>query len=102
MLLEYAASKVSIAPIVIIVIGLYHRDTLSSERSQCYSEGDLSIVNITYDNYLALLVGGVFSITGRVGVCLDGVYGSVCDANWDREDATAICNSLIFGIDFGE
>ena len=75
---------------------------MSSERSQCYGEGDFSIVNITYDNYLALLVGGDYSISARVGVCQDGVYGSVCDANWDLKDANATCNSLRLGSDFGE
>ena len=100
-LLEYTASKVTISPIIAIII-LYHRDTLSSERSQCFGEGDISIVNITYDNYLSLLISELYSVSGRVGVCQGGAYGSVCDANWGIEEANAICNSLNHGLDFGE
>ena len=51
-------------------------------------------MNFSYENYLGLLVGhGVFSVTGRVGVCQDGVYGSICDVNWDQEDGDVICNN---------
>ena len=49
-------------------------------------------MNFSYENYLGLLVGhGVFSVTGQVGVCQDGIYSSVCDVNWDQEDADVIC-----------
>ena len=77
-------------------------DSLSSERSQCYRDGEFSVVSVTYDNYLAALVGGELSVAGRVGVCQDGVYSSVCDANWDHKDANVICNSFGFGLNFGE
>lgn len=51
-------------------------------------------MNPTYENYLGVFAGlGVLSITGRVGLCQDGVYGSVCDADWDQEDANVICKS---------
>ena len=100
-LLEYTVSKVTISPIIAIII-LYHRDTLSSERSQCYGEGDFSIVNITYNNYLALAIGGDYSVSGRVGVCQGGAYSSVCDTNWGPEEANATCNSFGLGFDFGE
>ena len=76
---------------------------MSSERIQCYTEGEISLVNVTYENYLGLLVGGDLSVMGRVGVCQDGVYayGSVCDANWDQEDANVICN-ITFASGFGK
>ena len=67
---------------------------LSSECSQCYDEGDFPVVNITYDNYLALLIGGDYSISALVGVCQGGVHCSICDANWDLEDANATRNAL--------
>ena len=64
------------------------------ERSQCYRGGEISLVNFSYENYLGLLIGhGVFSVSGRVGVCQGGVYGSVCDVNWDQEDGDVICNN---------
>ena len=59
-------------------------------------------MNITYDNYLAVLIGGGYSVSGRVGVCQGGAYGSVCDANWGLKEANAACINLNFGPDFGE
>ena len=74
----------------------------SSERVPCRL-GEYSYVNVTYDNYVALLVGTEdFSLMGRVGVCQDGFYGSICDVNWDQEDANVICNGTDLGFVFGE
>ena len=84
------------------VITSVSNDNLSSERTQCYNEGEISLVNVTYENLLGLFVGGDTSVMiGRVGVCQDGVYayGSVCDVNWDQKDANVICNSSSFSLD---
>lgn len=34
------------------------------------------------------------SIWGRVEVCMDGRYGTICDDSWDSEDSSVVCNQI--------
>lgn len=42
------------------------------------------------------LTGGFSSLDGRVEICYNGVYGTVCDDAWGFAEATVVCRQLGF------
>lgn len=44
------------------------------------------------------LVGGASELEGRVELCLDGMWGTICDTFWSNLDATVVCKQLSMGL----
>lgn len=44
------------------------------------------------------LLEGQSMYEGRVEVCFNNKFSTVCDRNWDINDATVVCNQLNFTV----
>ena len=39
-------------------------------------------------------MGGQTLTEGRVEICMDHVWGSICDDGWDTYDANVVCSQM--------
>ena len=55
------------------------------------------VPNVGFDNCTndtMRLTGGSTNSEGRVEICYNGVWGSICDSNWNGIEAKVVCKSL--------
>ena len=59
-----------------------------------FEDAGVSCGSINCNNSDVRLVNGFTDYEGRVEVCLNGIWGTVCDDFWSTNDAIVVCNQL--------
>ena len=74
-------------------VNLLHNFTTRSHF--CCSKGlfNLTFSGICNDTDIRL-ASGTNGTLGRVEICFEGRWGTVCDDSWDTADATVVCTQL--------
>ena len=55
---------------------------------------DLQTIQANCSDGDVRLVGGASESEGRVELCLNSAWGTICDDYWNREEASVVCHQL--------
>ena len=84
------------------MVGHYHTILIyafvhATDPYYCEVEGEIRVVVGDGDSSEGYTDEGIYFFDGRVEICFNGTFGSVCDDSWDQNDAIVVCN--YFGVD---
>ena len=81
MVVAFISAVLVMSRALIILTTVWLASLLVKSLGQNCSEGDVRLMNGT-------------EYSGRVELCENGTWGTICDRNWDHQDAVLVCNQL--------
>ena len=78
------------------VVGLRRGEAISESIRHNIANPDPIDDTATCEEGAVRLTGNSLSNVGRVEICFNNQWGTVCDDDWDTMDATVVCRQLNF------